>query len=87
MNPDLINGLFESIAGVMILNHCRVLYRDKQAKGVSAISVTFFFCWGVWNLYYYPALDQPLSFYGGLLVVIANALWAALMLHYRKVAS
>lgn len=27
---DLVNGTFESLSGVMILNHCRVLYRRKR---------------------------------------------------------
>ena len=59
---DLINGLFEALAGLFVLNHCRVLHAHKQARGVSIVSSGFFTLWGVWNLYYYPALNQPLSF-------------------------
>lgn len=80
---DLINGLFECAAGVAVLNHCRVLYRDKIASGVSIASVAFFTAWGLWNIYYYPSLDQVLSFAGGLFVVAANATWGAMLLYYR----
>ena len=81
--PDLVNGTFEMLAGVAILNHCRALYRAKQSRGVSILSVGFFFSWGLWNLFYYPHLKQPISFYGGLGVVSANLLWVGMLLYYR----
>ncbi|HLP97510.1 MAG TPA: hypothetical protein VK149_03595 [Sideroxyarcus sp.] len=83
ITPDLINGLFEIGGGVFVLNHCRVLYADKQVRGVSLVSVAFFSLWGCWNLYYYPSLNQPLSFYGGLFVTAANALYLGMACRYR----
>lgn len=50
------------------------------------INSLFFTAWGVWNVYYYPALNQPLSFYGGLFVVVANAVYVWMMIFYRKCA-
>lgn len=84
--PDLINGSFEALAGAMVLNHCRVLYAEKMVRGVSVLSSCFFTLWGMWNLYYYPVLNQPLSFYGGMVVVAANALYVGMMVHYRSAA-
>lgn len=84
MTADLINGSFELLAGLFVLNHCRVLHAHKQTRGVSIISAAFFTLWGFWNLYYYPALNQPLSFYGGLFVVAANAFYVGMMLRYRN---
>jgi uncharacterized membrane-anchored protein len=80
---DYINGTFEFLAGFMILNHCRQVVRDKQVKGVSLVSTAFFALWGMWNLYYYPALDQWVSFFGGMLIMLANTLWIVLMIRYR----
>lgn len=79
---DLINGLFEVLAGLMVLNHCRVLYADKVVRGVSVATTVFFTAWGIWNLFYYPALGQPWSFAGGLVMVAANALYVGMLLHY-----
>lgn len=84
INADFINGAFELLAGFFVLNHCRVLHAHKQSRGVALSSVAFFTCWGLWNLYYYPALNQPLSFYGGLFVCAANALYLGMMLSYRN---
>jgi hypothetical protein len=83
MTPDVVNGLIEAIGGLFVLNHCRRLYIDKQVKGVSLVSTAFFFLWGLWNVFYYPSLNQRWSFAGGIIVVSANFLWIALMLHYR----
>lgn len=82
--PDLINGAFELGGGLLILNHCRAVLRDKAVAGVSILSTAIFTAWGFWNLYYYPHLDQWASFVGGLLIVTANCLWVGLMLKYRK---
>ena len=81
--PDLINGLFEGFASLFLLNHCRVLYKEKLVRGISIISTLFFFSWGGWNCYFYPQLGQKLSFYAGILVLIANGLWVSLMIYYR----
>lgn len=84
MNPDFVNGLFELLASAFILNHCRVLYADKMVRGVSLLSTVFFTGWGMWNIFYYPHLEQYWSFAGGLFVVTANGLWIALMVKYRR---
>jgi len=78
---DIVNAGFELLASLFILNHCRVLYQDKQVRGVSVLSSLFFTLWGLWNLYFYPAVNQSYSFYAGICVVVANAIYVA-MLHY-----
>jgi hypothetical protein len=89
MTPDLVNGAFELLGGVFVLDHCRAVYRDRSVAGVSIPSTIFFTGWGVWNLYYYyyPSLGQWWSFVGGLSIVAANALWIALLLRYRRARS
>jgi len=82
MSPDLINGLFEAFAGLFVLNHCRVLLRDRAVAGVSIASVAFFTLWGVWNLWFYPNLGQLWSLVGGVFVVVANALYVGLLIRF-----
>lgn len=83
MSPDLINGIFEAVAGLMVWINVRVLIRDKTIKGVSLIPTAVFFLWGIWNLFYYPHLDQMFSFFGGILVVSGNLAWVALAMSYK----
>lgn len=84
ISADAVNGGFEAFAAVMVLNHCRVLKVEKLVRGVSIVSVVFFMLWGMWNLYYYPSLAQPLSFYGGMLVVLSNIFYVGMLLGYRR---
>lgn len=80
--PDIINGTFEGLAGLMVLNHCRVLVNDRRVAGVSIASTIFFTLWGVWNLYYYPQLGQFWSLVGGVFVVLANVFYVALLIRF-----
>lgn len=84
MNPDIVNGIYETAGAAFILFNCLKTYTAKEVKGVSIISTSFFTSWGLWNLYYYPALDQWFSFAGGCAIVLANCLWIGLMIEYTK---
>lgn len=84
MNPDLINGLFELFGSFMVWLNVRQIYKDKEVKGVHIAPTAFFFSWGLWNLYYYPHLNQWFSFIGGISIAIANGLWVILMLYYLR---
>lgn len=81
---DFINSAFELFAGFFILGNCRVLYKDKMVRGVSIIAVSFFTLWGVWNVFYYPIIDQWFSFIAGLFVLSANTLWVGMMIYYSN---
>lgn len=80
--PDAINGLFEMSGGFFLLKNVSQLYRDKCVRGVHWLPTLFFAVWGLWNLFYYPHLDQWLSFTGGLWIVAVNLVWFAQMIYY-----
>ena len=82
--PDLVNGSFECLGGFAILQSIRRVLKDKQVKGVSVLHVAFFSLWGFWNLYYYPSLGQSLSFWGGVLVTVANTTWVCLLVYCSR---
>ena len=80
--PDLINGSFECLGGILNWMNCYRLYKDKEVKGVFPLVWVFFATWGLYNLWYYPHLHQILSFYGGLVIVAANLVWVSLCYYY-----
>jgi len=82
--PDLVNGIFEGFGSFFILNHCRALWKSKQARGISLLSTSFFTAWGLWNVYYYPHLDQWMSFIGGLGICAANLVWVWMIWYVRR---
>lgn len=79
---DTVNGTFEVLGACFVALNVRRLYRDKVVRGIHWLSIAFFTSWGFWNLYFYPAVGQWLSFYGGLGVVVANTCWLTLLVYY-----
>jgi len=81
--PDLVNGLFELFGGLFSYANVYKLWKDKQIKGIYWFPTFFFAAWGLWNLYFYPHLNQWLSFTGGLVIVSANIAWITLVFYFR----
>lgn len=84
ISPDTINGLFETLGGFPILLSVLKLHRQKKVSGVSKYHVAFFTAWGIWNLAYYPFLNQWFSFFGGLVLVSINIIWLCQMIYYTQ---
>jgi hypothetical protein len=84
MSPDVVNGLFECIGALVLSINVRQLLKDKVLRGVHIAPTVFYTLWGVWNLYYYPTLDQWFSFAGGVAVVLVNAAWVILAVYYAR---
>lgn len=83
MTPDAINGAFEVVGGVCIWLNVRRLAKDKRISGIDWRVTGFFWAWGIWNLFYYPSLDQWASFAGGMVICAGNFVWLGLALKYR----
>jgi len=81
---DLINSIFELFGAIVIWKNVKQLIKDKQVKGVYYPLWIFYATWGFWNLYYYPSLNQHLSFYAGIVMVIGNTIWVSLAFYYGK---
>jgi len=82
--PDIVNGCFEFGASLFQLINVIATYRDKKIRGIRIVPTLFFTSWGIWNLYYYPHLNQIWSFIGGLGIVVTNIIWVVLMIKYRR---
>ena len=81
---DLINGSFELFGCAAIAPSIIRSLRLKVVQGVHWATPTFFWSWGLWNIVYYPSLDQWFSFGAGLLVLFANTAWLYCVLKYTK---
>ena len=81
---DLVNGSLEFFSALLVLWNVRQLYKDKMLRGISIVPTLFFDAWGFWNLYYYPSLDQWLSFTGGAALVAVNVWWTTLAIIYIR---
>lgn len=83
MIADIVNGAFEGLGAVFTWRNAAALYRDREIRGVYWPATFFFTAWGLWNLFYYPALGQWVSFAGGVALVLGNVAWCVLALRAR----
>ena len=79
---DLINGLFESGGSIIIWINIFKLYKDREVKGVYYPLWIFYSLWGLWNLYYYPSLNQQISFIAGITIVAGNIIWSTMAFYH-----
>lgn len=86
MKVDIVNGMFELLGAFFTWMNAYRLHRDRHIAGVYWPATAFFTAWGLWNLFYYPALGQWFSFFGGLLLVMGSAAWLVQLglLHLTK---
>ena len=84
MKVDAINAILVAIAGIIVWINVFKLIRDKIVAGISWGPQAFFTLIGVWNIVYYTALCQPLSFLGNLSVMLGNGTWTCLAIYYTK---
>ena len=83
-SPDLINGLIELVGAGLTWRNAWQLHTDRQIRGVYWPTTLFFALWGFWNLFYYPFLDQWISFTAGVVLVSGNVIWVAMAIHISK---
>jgi hypothetical protein len=84
LTDDQVNSLFQLGAMISVLNHCRLMWRSKEANGVSILSTLFFASWGLWNLWFYTSLKQPWSFYASVGAMFANSFWVFSIWYIRR---
>lgn len=81
---DAVNGMFEAVAAVLVWGNVRALLRDKQVRGVN-LRVNVWYCfWGCSSLAYYWNLGHWISFSGNSMILLANLVWLAMAVYYRR---
>lgn len=84
MIPDLINGLFEFFGAFAAYLNVLKIRKDKVVQGYSPLTTVFFSSWGLWNLFYYYHLEQYLSWFGGMAIVLVNIVWLGHVWYYKR---
>lgn len=82
IKPDHINALFEFGGACAIALSVRRIARDKTIKGMHWAPIAFFTSWGIFNIFYYPAIDQIWSFRAGMLVTMVNLVYLSAIVRY-----
>lgn len=81
---DTLNALFELFGALFVVLSIRKVYKDKVVRGISWLHCSFFAAWGYWNLYYYMAMNSPLSWWAGILLALTNTVYVVMLIYYTK---
>ena len=81
---DTINAFFEAAGAVFILPSILKAWRERMIRGGHWLTPAFFFSWGIWNIWFYPAAGQPLSGAVAIGCAVANGAWLALVIRYGR---
>lgn len=81
---DIMNGVFEAGGAVLAWRNVKLLYRDKRVSGFDWRAQAWWSAWGLSNLIYYSALNQPFSFWSGACLVSANLIWTGMAAMYAN---
>jgi hypothetical protein len=84
MSPDILNAGFEFFGAVAVAASVRKAWRARSVVGVDWKTPAFFWSWGVFNLFYYPHLDQWASTVAGACVLLANTAWLGVVITYGR---
>jgi len=83
--PDLINAIFQCSGTFFVILNIMKISKDKKVKGISWLSASFFTFWGIWNLYYFPLLNQTFSGFASLGMAISNMIYTIQLIYYSKI--
>lgn len=81
--PDMVNSALQVGGTAFTFVNVSKLYRTKCPKGVSFWAISFFVTWGIWQLYFYYGLGQWFSMGASFSMLIANGIYASLVLKYE----
>jgi hypothetical protein len=73
LNPDFFNAALEFVGGCLIWLHTVRAWKDEEIKGVSGWPFIFFWTWGIYNLWYYTHIGQPISGAVAFMPALANS--------------
>ncbi len=84
VSADALNACFEFGGAIAVWFSVVALHRAKHWAGLSPWNMIFFNAWGIWNLYFYSHLNQPLSMIAGICLQFSNLTYLYLLWRYRN---
>lgn len=79
---DFINAQFILLACIFGVYNIYIIYKHKDAKGISISSQLFFFVWTVWSLFFYVSLGQWVSCVLEFVLMLTTLTYLCLMVYY-----
>jgi hypothetical protein len=80
---DQANACLEMGGAFLRTLDCIKLFQDKRFSGGHLGTALYFLGWGVFNVFFYPSLNQVWSFWAAIALMAMNGLWFVMAVHYN----
>jgi hypothetical protein len=82
LTPDHTQATWEIGAALFGLLNIRAIRKSRSVTGVHWLPTAYFSAWGVYNLWFYAALDLPMSWWAGIGMCAVNLTWLCHLCYY-----
>jgi cation transport ATPase len=83
LTMDQANACLEMGGAFLRTLDCIKLFQDKRFSGGHLGTALYFLGWGVFNVFFYPSLNQVWSFWAAIVLMVMNGLWFVMALYYN----
>ena len=84
LSSDQINACLELAGAIFLVPTLIEAYNKKRIVGVHYITPIFFSLWGLWNIFYYPSLNQYWSASAACIMLSVNIIWLVMVFRYKE---
>lgn len=82
LNPDYTQAFWELGSACFQLPNVFAIRKSKSISGIHWYATAFFTAWGIYNLWFYTALNLPTAYWAGLAITAVNLLWLGHLCYY-----
>lgn len=83
LTMDQANAALEMGGAFLRTLDCIKLFQHKRFVGGHLGTALYFLLWGVFNVFFYPSLNQVWSFWAALALMVINGLWFVMAVYYN----
>ena len=85
---DLMTAAFTFGAAMFLILNIRQLLIDKEVKGVSIYTISYFTTWGYWGIFLFYKMPNMLwTVFASVVLAVTYSVWLGLAIYYKKKAS
>lgn len=82
VTPDHTQAAWELGSAALCAMNVMAVRRSRSISGVHWLPTAYFTGWGLYNLWFYAALNLPTAWWAGLAITVVNSVWLGHVAYY-----
>ncbi len=84
LDPDVTQACWEGGSAILQLLNVRAIRKSRSIAGIHWLPTAFFAGWGIYNLWFYAALNLPYAWWAGMAITLVNLIWLGHLWYYAR---